>query len=342
MTNCSYAGLTSIPTNILSLTSYLMLAGNNFKTIKNYSFSNLVYLTWLDLSNSQIYHIESDAFLELQMLGVLLLKDNYLCEKNNSYAEGVFDALGKELKLLDIRGNLKNISLEMRSYPGKALKVLRSLHILKLDCVWGRNLSKEFQNLTKLKELDFSYGTEAESLPVDMFDSVSNVAIEVVNFTNVNLTKINGSMFAALTSLQVLDLTNNPQLRQITVDIAQSLGHTIRELYLTQTCLGTTGSVSDVIKNLMGKNITVLTLDWNQIHTIGQSHVFDRLPNLEILTATLNNIHDDKGFLFNCTNAKHLKKLDISYHQHGFHHLPVEINWSHLFKKHLTFVLNVN
>ena len=290
-----------------------MLVGNNFKTIKNNSFSNLVNLTWLDLSNSQIYHIESDAFLELQTLGVLLLKENHLCEKNNSYEEGVFDALGKELKLLDIRGNLKNISLEMRSYPGKALNVLHSLEFLRLDCVWGRKLSEEFQNLTNLKELDFSYGTDAESLPVDMFDSVSNVAIEVVNFTNVNLTKINGSMFAALTSLQVLDLTNNPQLRQITVDIAQSLGHTIRELYLTQTCLGTTGSVSDVIKNLMGKNITVLTLDWNQIHTIGQSHVFDRLPNLEILTATHNNIHDYKGFLFNCTNAKHLKKLDISY-----------------------------
>ena len=313
MTNCSYAGLTTIPTNISSLTSYMMLVGNNFKTIKNNSFSNLLNLTWLDLSNSQIYHIESDAFLELQILGVLLLKDNHLCEKNNSYAEGVFDALGKELKLLDIRGNLKNISLEVRSYPGKALNVLHFLEVLRLDCIYGQKLSKEFQNLTNLKELDFSYGTEAEILPVDMFDSVSNVAIEVVNFTNVNLTKINGSMFAALTSLQVLDLTNNPQLRQITVDIAQSLGHTIRELYLTQTCLGTTGSVSDVIKNLMGKNITVLTLDWNQIHTIGQSDVFDRLPNLEILTATHNNIHDYKGLLFNCTNAKHLKKLDISY-----------------------------
>ena len=313
MTNCSYAGLTSIPTNISSLTSYLMLVGNNFKTIKNNSFANLVHLTWLDLSNSQIYHIESDAFLELQMLGVLLLKDNYLCEKNNSYAEGVFDALGKGLKLLDIRGNLKTISLEMRSYPGKAFKVLRSLHILKLDCVWGRKLSKEFQNLINLKELDFSYGTEAEGLPIDMFDSVSNVAVELVNFTNVNLTKINGLMFAALTSLQVLDLTNNPQLKNITVDIAQSLGHTIRELYLTQTCLGTTGSVADVIGNLKGKNITVLTLDWNQIHTMGQSHVFDELPNLEILTVTHNNVLDYTGFLFNFTYAKHLKILDISY-----------------------------
>ena len=290
-----------------------MLVGNNFKTIKNNSFSNLVNLVWLDLSNSQIHRIESGAFLKLQTLGVLLLRDNHLCEKRNSYAEGVFDILGKELKILDIRGNLKNISPTMRSYPGKALSVLRSLDILKLDCVWGRNLSEEFQNLTNLKELDFSYGTEAQYLPNDMFDSVSNVAIEVVNFTNVNLTKINGSMFAALKSLKVLDLTNNPQMKQTTVDIAQSLGHTVQELYLTLTCLGATGSVADVIENLTGKNITVLALDRNQIHTMDQWRVFDRLANLEILSATHNNIMDYYGFFFNFTSAKHLKKLDISY-----------------------------
>ena len=147
----------------------------------------------------------------------------------------------------------------------------------------------------------------------EMFNFVSNLDIEVVNFTNVNLRTINGSMFAVLKSLRVLDLTNNPQLKNITVDIAQSLYHTIQELYLTQTCLGTTSSVANVIKNLMGKNITVLALDWNQIHTMGESHVFDRLPNLKILTVTHNNVHDYTGFLFNYTNAKHLKKLDISY-----------------------------
>ena len=313
MTNCSNAGLTSIPKNISSLTHYLLLVGNDFEMIKNNSFPNLVNLVWLDLSNSQIYRIESGAFLKLQTLGVLLLRDNHLCEKRNSYAEGVFDILGKELKILDIRGNLKNVSPKMRSYPGKALSALQSLDILKLDCVWGRNLSEEFQNLTNLKELDFSYGTEAEYLPNDMFDSVSNIAIEVVNFTNVNLMKINGSMFSALKFLKVLDLTNNPQLQKITIDIAQSLEPTIQELYLTQTCLGTTGSVAYVIEKLIGKNITVLALDWNQIHTMGQSHVFDRLPNLENLTLTHNNVHDYTGFLFNYTNAKHLKKLDISY-----------------------------
>ena len=147
-----------------------------------------------------------------------------------------------------------------------------------------------------------------------MFDPVSKVAIEVVNFTNVNLTKINGSMFAALKSLKVLDLRNNPQLKQITEDISLALQQTsIQELYLAKTCLGRTGSVANVIENLMRTKVTVLTLDWNQIHNMGQTHIFDRLPYLEILTATHNNLRDYEGFLYNFTNADHLKILDISH-----------------------------
>ena len=313
MTNCSYAGLTSIPKTISNLTSYFLLTGNNFSRIKNNSFSNLVNLIWLDLSNCHIYHIESDAFQKLETLKLLSLKDNHLCEKNNSYADGVFDTLRK-LKFLDISGNLKSIPPTIRTYPGNALKSLQSLEVLSLDCVSGQMLSKEFQNLTNLKELDFSHGTEAEYLPNDMFDSISNVAIETVNFTNVNLTKIKGSIFAALKSLEVLDLTENPKLQQITKDIALALQNTsIRELYLAKTCIGATGSVADVIKNLKGTNITVLTMDWNQIHNMGQSHIFKRLPNLEVLTVTHNNVHDYAKLFANLFIAQHLRKLDISY-----------------------------
>ena len=315
ITNCSYAGLTTIPKTISNLTSYLLLTGNNLSTIKNNSFSNLENLVWLDLSNSQIYHIESDAFLKLETLKVLSLKENHLCEKNNSYAEGVFNPLAKELKLLDISGNLKYFPPEIRSYPGKALNVLHSLKVLRLDCISGQKLSKEFQNLTNLTELDFSHGPEAEYLPSDMFNYISNVAIESINFTNVNMANISGSIFSTLKSLRVLDLTNNPQLKKITEDIALALRQTpIRELYLTKTCLGgKTGSVVNLIENLKGTNISVLTLDFNQIHNMGQSVIFDRLPKLKTLTVTHNNIHNYESFLYNLTDAKNLKKLDVSY-----------------------------
>ena len=206
MTNCSYAGLTTIPKTISNLTSYLLLIGNNFSTIKNNSFSNLVNLVWLHLSNSQIYHTEPDAFLELQTLGVLLLNENHLCEKNNSYAEGVFNPLAKELKLLDISGNLKYFSSDMRSYPGKALNVLQSLEVLRLDCISGQRFSNEFQNLTNLKELDFSYGLQADYLPNDMFSYISNIAVESIHFTNANLANISGSIFSAFKISQSVGL----------------------------------------------------------------------------------------------------------------------------------------
>ena len=57
----------------------------------------------------------------------------------------------------------------------------------------------------------------------------------------------------------------------------------------------------------------MLDLNWNDIHDMGQSVIFDSLPNLEILTLSHNSLHDYFDFLYNLTDARNITKLDMSY-----------------------------
>ena len=58
LTNCSNAGLTSIPDNIPHITTHLLLSDNNLSIIKNKYFINLSKLKTLDPTNSHIYRLE--------------------------------------------------------------------------------------------------------------------------------------------------------------------------------------------------------------------------------------------------------------------------------------------
>ena len=139
LTNCSNAGLTSIPNNIPVQTTHIVFTNNKFQEVKNNSFSGLRQLLWLDMSNCSIYKLQGNAFDQLQNLKFLYLKDNHLSWKNYSYGEGVFKPLSNQLKCLDIRRNLKSVgtNLTNESYPGRELSVLVSLETLRLDCISG-------------------------------------------------------------------------------------------------------------------------------------------------------------------------------------------------------------
>ena len=309
LTNCTNAGLTSIPNNIPIKTTHLVLCGNNLNTIKNNSFINLTNLKILDLTNNHIYQLESKAFLNLENLTNLLLKDNHLNVKRGSYSLDVFNPLGNQLKVLDIRGNLKVYSVEDKEYPGLVLAPLTSLEKLRLDCISNKSLTSDFANLFSLKELDFS-NTKAPIVANRMFHSVRHSSLEVLNFTNVNVTQINGQIFSILPHLKVLDLTNNPLLKSATENITYYLKNTsIAELYLTHTCLGVTASTDKVIDNLRDTKIKVLTFDSNQISKMGV--LFGKLPYLEMFTIANNGFQGFFHFFGDVNKAKNLRKLDV-------------------------------
>ena len=310
--NCSNGGFTSIPNDIPVNTAYLSLDGNFLYYVPNNAFKNLVNLKWLDLSNSHIYNLESGAFNNLFHLNFLNLRNNYLCENNGSYAEGVFSPLTDILEWLDISGNLRNISSKKMSYPSKALSILHSLKVLKLDCISGTKLGNEFKNLSSLKELDFSQGIQADYIPDDMFQPIYGLHLRKLNLTNLNIGRVSGAVFSRLTSLRVLDLSNNPRLVYNAVDVAYGLRNTsIEELYMMNNCLGFEDTVEPLLANLNRTNITVLALDFNEIHNV--HNVFLRLPNIVILTLSNNGLQNMFEFFHDIYEEKSLKKLNLNY-----------------------------
>ena len=302
----------NLPKSFPNLTTHLLLNDNNINCIRDEAFSSLVNLSWLDISNNKLYKIENRAFHNLSNLRILILNNNYLSDKNGSYPDDVFCPLANQLKSLDIRGNLARLSSNFHSYPDKALSCLKSLETLRLDCISGQKLPHRFSELSLLKTLDFSEGLQAANISVGLFDAVSDLKIESLNFTNVNIENINGSIFGTFKTLRILDLTNNYLLNKKTIEISEALKETeIEELYLTRTCVGAYRSEQDVIDNLDGTNVRILALDWNNIHSVG--FIFSKLSNLEVLTLTHNGIDNFFSLLLDFTGAKNVRKVDLSY-----------------------------
>ena len=179
----------------------------------------------------------------------------------------------------------------------------------------GIKLDREFGNLTNLKELDFSDGIQADYLPDDMFSSISNLNVSTVNLTDVNVSQqASEKVFSILSSLRVLDFTNNPNSRESLEMISSTLNQTsIEELYMENTDLGYKATVNQVTKNLNGMSIKILSLDRNNIHILNFSLIIYGLPLIETFTVTHNNLFFFIGFFENAINAKNVKKIDLSY-----------------------------
>ena len=141
-----------------------------------------------------------------------------------------------------------------------------------------------------------------------MFQSIYVLNLKNLNFTSLNIIKISGAVFSQLSSLRVLDLSNNPRLVSNAVDVARGLKNTsIKELYMISTCLGFDETVEPLLDQLSDTNITVLALDWNEIHNV--HNVFRRLPNIETLTLSNNGLQNMFQFFTDIFMAKSLKKI---------------------------------
>ena len=239
--NCSSTGLTSIPETLPNSTTHLLLNNNHFHIIPNDAFINLSHLVCLNLSNCDLYKMENMEFNHLPNLKTLILKNNHLSTNNVSFPDDVFCPLGNQLQTLDIRGNLKGMPVGFYAYPEKALSCLKSLQVLRMDCITNLNLPDTLSQMNNLTTLDFSNGHKMHYVNVTygFFNSVSKLQIEMLNFTNVNIMQINGSIFSSLKFLRVLDLTNNCYLGLVVPYIVHSLRETkIEVLNLTRTCFG--------------------------------------------------------------------------------------------------------
>ena len=137
--NYSHLALSSASINISISTTHLSLSNNLIKTIKPGDFKLFKNLTYLDISNNLLKMLHLASFIGLTKLTVLNISGNEL-SSSSSYPKGVFKPLSLSLLELDMRHNLIDLRITKGMYPDDTLADLRSLKVLKIDCIRGKDL----------------------------------------------------------------------------------------------------------------------------------------------------------------------------------------------------------
>ena len=308
--DCSNAGLTDVPGNLPENIRRLILDGNHISTLRNNSFvGRFNNLKLLRIRGNSLQRLEASTFHDMTSLKMLDLYNNSL-EKNNSLPTTVFVPISKTLKVLDIRMNL--ISDNATNYP-TAVVSLKSLTILKMDCLHQTPLPTDFGKLQNLKSLVFGGGrSDSIHLATTMFDAVS-----MLNITEINLVKTIGYLdrttLPKVKTLQSLDLSNNPLLGNILTEVISGLNETaIQRLRLNNTNIG--DDASEVIKRMCDFGIKELTIDHNSIYEI-ETILKKCIPDVEILSFGENYLYERSDLIWDIYHLDNLVGLNISWQQ---------------------------
>lgn len=211
----------------------LILNRNYLQTINGHMFNNCPKLEVLDVSESEIFEINDNAFKNSGNITELFLNDNYLTEvkfklaqltflnlSNNNFINLDTDIFIKfpQLKILDFSSNNIN-NLTISHVPENGVFELRQLYL--------RNNNFNEINITyfkKLQTLDLSYN-KIDNLEVHFFEDFKELRHFYVRNNNIKTLPI--GIFSPLTELIELDLSYN---QLIISDI-----HILHPLSLLQT-----------------------------------------------------------------------------------------------------------
>ena len=138
-TNCSHLALSSASINFSVSTTHLILSKNLIETIEPGHFKLFKSLKYLDLSNNLLKRLHPASFTGLAKLTVLNISGNDL-SSSYSFPKGVFKPVSLSLLELDMRHNLVDLRITKGMYPDDTLADLRSLKVLKIDCIRGKDL----------------------------------------------------------------------------------------------------------------------------------------------------------------------------------------------------------
>ena len=311
--NCRNASLDDIPKGIPTDVTQLILDENNLTTIQNNSFANgLPKLLLLSMRHNNLNHIETDAFRNMSSLKILDMFDNNL-QENDSLSLSVFVPISNSLKVLDIRRNLMKDNITLVDYP-IAVRALKKLKVLKLDCIKLKPLPPEYGELQNLQRLIFGGGrSDVVHLADTMFDAVSSINILEINLVNLRLGYVHGSTIGKVRSLQILELGHNLNLAPILEDIIQGLKNTsIQRLRLNNTNIGDRANA--VIKSMHGLQIKELLMDQNSIYNIDPI-LTTNIPNIEILSFGDNYLYERSALIWDIYHLEFLVGLNLSWQQ---------------------------
>uniref|UniRef100_A0AAQ4NNS1 G-protein coupled receptors family 1 profile domain-containing protein n=1 Tax=Gasterosteus aculeatus aculeatus TaxID=481459 RepID=A0AAQ4NNS1_GASAC len=196
MVDCSELGLSSIPSNLSLLTTYLDLSMNNISEIQPRAFHRLHLLSELRISGNQLRYISGQALQGLHSLKVLMIQNNQL--------ERLPDDAPWDLpSLLSLRLDANLLS----EVPAGAFRGVRSLRHLWLD---DNSLTEipgtALDSLPSLQAMTLALN-QITHIPDYAFTNLS--ALVVLHLHNNHIQSMGARCFEGLTSLETLDLNYN-------------------------------------------------------------------------------------------------------------------------------------
>ena len=312
--DCSNVRLSFVPRGIPASVTHLFLDYNNIYNLKKGSFpKKKKQLKVLSIKHNRMKKIEAGVFQHTPNIQELDLYNNSL-EYENSLPEPLFEPLNTSLKILDIRMNMMNNTLNYK-YPN-SVGNLKMLTELRMDCLRDKPLPFEYSNLKNLKKLIFQGGRhDIFSLGNDIFDTISLLNVSEINLAGLNLRIIGKDTFSKMKMVRKIDLSNNPELGIHLADIAPSLHNTsIRVLNLNNVGLvNTLYSATDILKEFCRLHLEELTLDNNYFHYKDVEPIFSKcFSKLTILSLSDNYVLLGINVIADIMKLKHLVGLNIS------------------------------
>ncbi|XP_059062501.1 toll-like receptor 7 [Achroia grisella] len=219
--------------NVLTSLQYLYLQHNNITALTKSAFGNLPTLFNLDLSHNQLADISQLSFNGMQQLINLTLSGNELGHIPNEAFKGLV-----ALRKLDLSNNMLE---KIDNKTNGLLDDLLSLETVDLSYNrFGFLTKKMFPSSPwipyRLMEVDLSYN----EIPVLTFDLTHGGGkVKRLNLTGNVINDIRSHVLGNLTSLEVLDMSNN-DLKSLISRSSEgnfALPESIRELYLQNNIL---------------------------------------------------------------------------------------------------------
>ncbi|XP_072915763.1 leucine-rich repeat-containing G-protein coupled receptor 5-like isoform X1 [Hemitrygon akajei] len=318
--DCSDSGLTTIPANLSSFTSYLDLSMNNITELPQRGLSNVHFLEELRLAGNDLTNIPMGAFDGLYNLKVLMLQNNQLWTVPE-------EALQNLRSLQSLRLDANHISV----VPPNCFNGLVSLRHLWLDDNALTDIPvKALSTLPCLQAMTLALN-RITHIPDYAFRNLSSLV--VLHLHNNQIHTLGKKCFDGLHSLETLDLNYN-NLDEF--PIAMKVLANLKELGFHSN------KIQSIPEHAFSNNPSLTTIHFydNPIQFVGRS-AFQHLPELHILSlngATEITEFPDLTGTINlesltltgariksipstaCQQLPNLQVLDLSYNR--INHLP--------------------
>ncbi|VDI02426.1 Hypothetical predicted protein [Mytilus galloprovincialis] len=312
--NCSYEGLTHVPTDIRNYKElkFILLNNNHISALKNGQFSGLNELNYLDLSNNHLEELSSEMFIG--MINLKTLKLNYNRMYMGEIYENAFKFL-ENVQVFEMYGIYNDFLVEDSSYPVSVLN-LKKVTTLKLDGQNHGSFDKAFMQLKNLQILSLSgingYCT-INRIREDHF--VNCPYLVKLDLSLCDIYSIDAGAFSNLEKLEDLNLSFNHHLemtgvKNATVNLKRTNIKALKLKYIHrkhQIIIE-----KDAFTELKNTNLEMLYLDQNKIARMEQDVIYTLPKTMKFLSVRDNRFTNGK-FVKVLYKLENLESFDCSF-----------------------------